>query len=62
MVQRLELRAFTAKGSDKKRKWNTASCQRQGVRVDKMGEGGQNGHVSCYKINKSWKCNVPGSN
>ena len=51
MGQWLELRAFTAKGSDKKRKWKTASCQRQGV--SKMGEGGQNGQVSCYKINKS---------
>ena len=60
MGQWLELRAFTAKGSDKKRKWKTASCQRQGV--SKMGEGGQNGQVSCYKINKSRKCNVQGGN
>ena len=38
----------------------TGVCQRQGV--SKMGEGGQNGQVSCYKINKSRKCNVQGGN
>ena len=29
-----------------------------GVGVDKLGEGSQKVHISSYKMNKSWECNV----
>ena len=33
-------------------------CQRQGWWVGEIVEGGQKVHVSSYKINKPWLCNV----
>ena len=33
-------------------------CQKRGMGVLKMGEGGQNVQTSTYKINKSWRCNI----